>query len=571
VNRSYRTIVAIALATAAVALAAKREPAVASRPRLVVLIAVDGLSWNRLASWRPWFTAGFKTLLDGGAVATECRYGHLNTETGPGHASIATGAPPRLHGIGLNQWYVPAADGSTMLTVYCADEPVPAAARWGRSRCSAPRGSGWRRSATGSWPPIRERASSRCRSRTGPQFSWPGATRVMRCTGTKRRMGRSRRAPPTTPRRRPGAAAAAVVARFDAVKAAVNVPVRYGTTLDRLPLPDTIPELGFETGFDAFRDPVVGHGFPKDLTVAKRSLASALRWTPLADRMLADLALDFIDDDALGLGRDAVPDVLAMSFSANDYAAHYYGPESVESLEVLRGLDVQLGRLLDELVRRLGRDAIVLALSADHGMLPLPEAAHREFAGLATSRVKDTKIVAALNAAVVRELGLDAAARPVYRLEGCSLWLDRAFLATPGRPLPIASRRSCGASWRRRGRTRSSARSTWRRRCRAAVPCRPARATPSCPGVSGDLFVIPRPGVLIDPYEGTGTSHGTPWDYDTHVPLIFWGGGITPAAVTRPATPYDIAPTVASWLGISLPDATGARMDVRGAKKAGSR
>src|SRR5258705_7901184 len=66
------------------------------KPRLAVIIVVDGLSWDRLDSWRPWFTSGLKRLLDEGAVATACRYGHLNTETAPGHASLATGAPPRV-------------------------------------------------------------------------------------------------------------------------------------------------------------------------------------------------------------------------------------------------------------------------------------------------------------------------------------------------------------------------------------------------------------------------------------------------------------------------------------------
>src|SRR5262249_13886786 len=88
------------------------------------------------------------------------------------------------------------------------------------------------------------------------------------------------------------------------------------------------------------------------------------------------------------------------------------------------------------------------------------------------------------------------------------------------------------------------------------------------PVSSGDLIVVPREGFLIDPYEGKGTSHGTPWEYDTHVPLIFWGGGIRARRVKSETSPYDIAPTLASWLGVTLPDAVGTRMDVRGAPAA---
>ena len=95
------------------------------KPKLAVILMVDGLSWERLNAWRPWFTSGLKRLLDEGAVASSCRYPHLNTVTSPGHASVATGAPPRVHGIPTNQWYVPSASGRGMEAVYAASQPPP--------------------------------------------------------------------------------------------------------------------------------------------------------------------------------------------------------------------------------------------------------------------------------------------------------------------------------------------------------------------------------------------------------------------------------------------------------------
>jgi predicted AlkP superfamily pyrophosphatase or phosphodiesterase len=74
-------------------------------PRLAVVVSVDGLSWSRLAYYRPWYVGGFKRLLDEGLVETSCRYRHLNTETGPGHSSLSTGAPPRVTGIVANRWF----------------------------------------------------------------------------------------------------------------------------------------------------------------------------------------------------------------------------------------------------------------------------------------------------------------------------------------------------------------------------------------------------------------------------------------------------------------------------------
>ncbi|MFZ5786801.1 MAG: alkaline phosphatase family protein, partial [Acidobacteriota bacterium] len=125
--RRTLTDIAALLALSAVPLlpgaAAIASPSSAPEPRLVVMVIVDGLSWRRLEAYRPWYTAGLKTLLDEGAVMTEARYRHLNTETGVGHASLGTGAPPRVHGIVTNLWLERAADGS-MRRVYCTDQPA---------------------------------------------------------------------------------------------------------------------------------------------------------------------------------------------------------------------------------------------------------------------------------------------------------------------------------------------------------------------------------------------------------------------------------------------------------------
>ncbi|HEX4825819.1 MAG TPA: alkaline phosphatase family protein [Candidatus Polarisedimenticolaceae bacterium] len=528
---------------------AKRAAAAPARPRLVVLVAVDGLSWSRLEAWRPWLTAGLKRLLDEGAVATACRYPHLDTETGPGHASIATGTPPRVHGIALNQWYVPTADGGGMTSEYCAADASPRLLRV-PTVGDALVGSDPRAKVVSI--SIKDRAAILLAGRD-PRHAVYWYTSK---DGTFATSGAYDAGSPA------GRATAAVVARFNAGKAGPHIAERYGTVVRRLPVPSPPPAAVSDDGIEPYQDPIAGR-FPMDLAQARKPLTTVLPWTTLADRLLVDLGLDLVADDALALGRDEVPDLLAISFSANDYASHYYGPESVEALEVVRGLDVELGRLLDDLTRRLGKDAFDVVLSADHGMLPLPEDP-RSGSG-AAARIKDTKIVAALNAAVDARLGLDPKAAPVYRLEGSFLWLDRAWLAKPGAP---AAARVIAA-------LRDELATTWKaaieRTIAVDAPFPPvgddetlARAWNAIvPGRSGDLLVIARPGVLIDPYDGTGTSHGTPWDYDTHVPLIFWGGGIAPSTLAQPSTPYDIAPTIASWIGIALPDAAGTRIDVR--------
>ena len=108
----------------ALAQAARREASAppARSPRLAVLVSVDGVQMKRLLDYRPYFVAGLKQLLDEGHVERNAHYAHLNTETGPGHASLGTGAPPRVTGIVANRWFEPRADGS-LRPVYCTDQP----------------------------------------------------------------------------------------------------------------------------------------------------------------------------------------------------------------------------------------------------------------------------------------------------------------------------------------------------------------------------------------------------------------------------------------------------------------
>jgi predicted AlkP superfamily pyrophosphatase or phosphodiesterase len=542
------------------------NPAISRAPRLTVVIVVDGLSWDRLQSWRPWFTSGLKRLLDEGAVQTVCRYPHLNTETGPGHASLATGAPPRVHGIPVNQWYAPAPQGATMATIYSASQPLPGEPE--NSEKTIP-GPGRLRVAT-----LGDRLVARHPTARVVAISTKDRSAIL-LAGRDRRHAAywyssadgtyvtSAAYDATSPT---GAAAAAVVARFNADKAGAKLESHLGTTWLRLPVPDPAPAPGFESGLGNYQNPVAGAGFPHELVKLKWPYALAVERTPPSDRLLSDLALDLLADDALALGRDDVPDLLEVSFSANDYVSHYYGPESVEDLEALRALDVQIGRLLDDLVARFGRRDVVVALTADHGFLPMPEATERRDPKSRGRRVADYKIKNQLNQAVNAELARAAIAPPlIYRFEGFSLWLDHPALASKGEP----SAKRVLAIVRRELAT------TWRDVVLRTIPADDAfsdRAADELvqwawnahvPGRSGDLFVVSRCGFLVDPYDGLGSSHGTPWEYDTHVPMIVWGGGIASRTISTPSTPYDLAPTLASMLGVDLPDATGALLQVR--------
>ena len=517
----------------------------AAKPRLVVMLMVDGLSWERLHAWRPWFTAGLKRLMDDGAAASECRYPHLNTLTGPGHASVATGAPPRVHGIPSNQWFVRSASGAAMEAVYSASQPAPGSPE----NASTTPGPGRLRV-----PTLADRLSMRDPSARVVSVANKDRAAILLAGRDPRHAVYWYKAIDGTyetstvyDRGSPeGAAAATVVLRFNREKAGARLADRFGTAWARMPAPSPAPSPGFESGLDAQQNPYLGPSFPHDLTHGKNPLPEAFLSTSFADRLLTDLAMDLIADDAVALGRDDVPDLLAVSFSAHDFVSHDYGPESVEALEVLRALDLSIGRLLDDLATRFGEGSVLVAFSADHGFLPLAEASKH--------RVTEVTLLAQLNAAVNAKLGRAGGAPLVYRLEGCSLWLDRVALAAPGAPDP---RRVLEIVRHELATTFKDA------VAETMLPGDHAREARNSyvAGRSGDLFVVPRFGVLLNS-SGLGTSHGSPWEYDAHVPMIFWGGGVRARVFSTPSTPYDAAPTLASWLGIELPDATGTRLSL---------
>ena len=530
----------------------------AGAPRLVVVLVVDGLSWERLDTWRPWLTAGIGRLLAEGAVASACRYEQLNTETGPGHASLLTGSSPRIHGIALNQWYLPLPDGSRMTKVLSGSQPLEGEAE--SSSRTVP-GPGRLRAKTYGDALVERDPRSRVvslsiKDRSAIFLAGRHARHAVYWyaseSGTM----------VTSPVYDPSAPVVAAMDRFNRDNAGARLGERYGRTWSRLPLPATgnLPQP--EDDLQPFQDPVAGTGFPKDPSKASRPLASLLPWTPAADRLLSDLALDLLGDPALALGRDASTDVLAISFAAHDYAAHYYGAESVESLEILRALDFEIARLLETLSTRLGREHVVVALSSDHGMLPIPEPAKRRDPSSATERIEEARLRGALNDVIERETG---ARGVVHRMEACSMWLDRVALGQPGAPqearvLDIVERElatTWGSLFERTFRVASLAGD------RGDDPLASKAWNACVPGRSGDLFVVPRPGVFIDPHGGKGTNHGAPWDYDAHVPLILWGGGIPARVLDVPCTPYDLAPTLAGMTGTPLPAATGRVLPVR--------
>ncbi|HEU4525989.1 MAG TPA: alkaline phosphatase family protein, partial [Gemmatimonadales bacterium] len=270
--------------------------------------------------------------------------------------------------------------------------------------------------------------------------------------------------------------------------------------------------------------------------------------SPFSNEVVADFAMRAVTEE--GLGRDTVPDLLGISFSANDRIGHAYGPDSHEVMDVTVRLDRTLARLFAFLDKNVGLANVVMVLTADHGVAPLPELFANLHPGASPRRfnpaVVDTVVEAALRArygpapapgwVVYHDqphLYLNPTAARTKRLAmgDVERVAQAAILSVPGVHQALTSAELSAA---RAGGVRS------------------AEALSFYPGRSGNLYYHMEPYILVDD-EPTGTGHGTPWAYDQQVPVLFYGSRIIPGVRRTPAAVADIAPTLSALLGLTAP------------------
>jgi predicted AlkP superfamily pyrophosphatase or phosphodiesterase len=496
-------------------------------PALVVVIAVDQLRADYLDRFRPWFgPGGFNRFLREGASYPRARYEHVTTETCPGHAVMLTGSYATVSGIVANQWYDPVQGRP----VYCVED--------GSVKLVGARGGGRspRRLLTATVGDELELATA-------------GKSRVVTVSFKDRAaiMLGGRRADAaywivdtlfaTSSWYRPD-----LPAWVREVNRSRPITRWFGERWDRLlPAsayarlgPDDVPaESEVEGGGRVFPHRIV------DLDGFEHS--------PMLDQAVADFAMHAVREE--GLGRDSVPDLLAIGFSATDEIGHLYGPDSHEILDQMVRLDRTLARLFAFLDRTVGPGRTLVVLTADHGVAPLPELMAGERAD-GPRRLDPAVADSAVSLALTDRFGpapepgwvaYDAA--PLLYLSRQALSARRAGLAEAERVAQAALRSVPGVHDAVTGvdLTRLRADGAQTDETRAYYPER-----------GGDLYYF------LDPYwlptdQPTGTGHGSPWRYDQEVPLLWFGPGVRPGVRTESATVADIAPTLARLLGVPTP------------------
>lgn len=483
--------------------------------RLVLLVAVDQFRADYLTRFgTP--TGGFRTLMTRGAVFTDAHLEHATTVTAVGHSTMLTGATPTVSGIIDNAWY----ERSTKSAVESiTDREATIVGAQGDGGIGA--------------SPRRLLVST-----LGDQLKLAaaGAAVVPKVIGISLK-DRSAILPA-------GHAADGAYffrgGRFVTSTYYATALPAWVEAVNAQRLPDTYAgkRWTFEGG---------SHEYPAQ---PGAKLNAAVTTSPAGNELVLAMARAALEHEQLG--QRGATDVLTVSFSSNDSVGHTYGPESPEVRDITRQTDKQVQQLLDEVDRRVGLAHVLVAFTTDHGVVTVPEVAAAM--KLPAGRFKAQALYEAVRAALDERFGAQAW---IERGSLPHVYLDHALLAAQ-KVDPVEARRVAADAASRvphvaRVYTRDAILS-------GQVPQDQisARVTRGYHrDRSGDLYVV------LDPLWTTaaaGTSHGTPYSYDAHIPLLIMGPGVVPGIYHGRAAMNDLAPTLAALLGVEPPNGSQGRV-----------
>ncbi|MCJ2188990.1 alkaline phosphatase family protein [Novosphingobium beihaiensis] len=522
---------------------AAEAAAPAAPPRLIVAISVDQFSADLFAQYREHFSKGFGRLLQG-AVFPSGYQSHAATETCPGHSTLLTGVHPSRTGIVANNWYVPGI-GRADKKVYCVeDETNP------KSTPKKPVVSPGHLKAPTLGDLLKKRnpatinAAVSAKDRAAVMMSGHDTDAVYWFDGKGFTTFEDRKITPAVK-----AENAAVAALVDAGNGPLPVPGYCGAVDHAVKVKD------FTIGT---------YRFPQqagDYSTFKRG--------PRLDAATGDMAIRMVDE--LGMGKDAVPDVLSVSFSQTDRVGHAFGHEGVEMCIQLAQLDATLGKLFAALDAR-GIDYAVV-LSADHGGFDAPDRLNQQ--GYPAAKYISPALEGdALAAAVSKETGITAPQGKLLYGGGSSgdiylgAGLTKAQRKTVTEALVALLKANpevdavYTADELKALQVPHGDPQDWTMIERVRASFDPER--------SGDVLMMTKRGVvgISDPEQGHTATHGSPWDYDRRVPIVFWRKGMAGEEQPVPVETVDIAPTLAALVGLKEPAGTwdGRCLDIDGSE-----
>jgi hypothetical protein len=480
---------------------------------------------------------GFRRFLDAGVYYESAFFAHAPTETAVGHATLFTGALPQAHGIVGNEWY----DRVQKRRRFAVEDPQH---RWLEHETPRDGGTSPRSMRVGTIGDEMSLASGRRALVYALSIKDRGAIPAAGFAG-KAFWFDERSGDWVTSdyyyEKVPEFVRAFNKARLvEAQRGKAWDLLRPRAEYERRDADDRAFEGSYRTLGRTFPHPLAGE--------PPESFYAMLKRTPFADELTVQMLEALLEEQPIG--RDEVTDLLALSFSATDYIGHVFGLESLEAEDNVLRLDRTLARMFEVLLARVPETELLAILSSDHGGCEAPEALRS--LGLDADRHDPVGLIKRVNDGLEQQFG--AGSRFVVDFSNPTLWLDEAAIAARSLALDVVERRAAELVLAGPGVAYALAKTDL---VRGSVPRGPVydRILNSFDRErTGNVYIVPKPGWLLatDP-RGLTTMHGTPWRYDTHVPLAFFGNGLRAARVWHPVDPRDIASTIAARLAIEPP------------------
>ena len=518
--------------------------------KLVLQITIDGLRGDLINRYgRSFSDDGFNYLLANGVYFSNAHYQHANTETIVGHATLATGTFPRFHGMIGNVWF----DRENLELSYNIEDAYQPLLPTKETETEGAQ-----------VDPAQKKSRTQGRSPTSLLVPTLADTLAAYYTGKSKIFGVS------------GKDRSAVVMAGKAGKAfwfSTNSGDFVTSSYYYSDYPEWVKtwnESGKAEAFGGtswelandistyllgeqddrpYEADLKGYGrvFPHPYGIPHDPLFyTRILVGPEADRLTLDFAKALVINE--GLGGDTVPDYLSISFSGVDAVNHFFGPSSLENEDIVVQLDGTLAELFSFIDQQVGLEHTLIALSADHGMPEMPEYATE--IGYQAGRIDQKEIVGVANK-VGERLGIEEVVKLFYRPY---LYLSEESINASGSSVKDVRQAIADALTEMAGIARAVPVDALERGNLDKISRQIYNNQHH--SRSGDIYVVQDPYWFLLESGPIAVMHGSPWGYDTHVPIIFLGPGIAKGQVDRLVHPADVAPTLATYLGLSPPAAS---------------
>jgi predicted AlkP superfamily pyrophosphatase or phosphodiesterase len=511
---------------------------ITTAPKLIVGIVVDQMRYDYLTRfWNHYDEGGFKRLINEGFNCKNNHFNYAPTSTGPGHASVYTGTTPARHGVIGNNWY----DKVKGEEVYCASDNTYESVG---TTSNAGKMSPHRMNVTTITDELRLHTQMRGKTiaialkdrgavlpggHTANAAYWFHGEDVGHWVSSSYYMSELPK----------------WVNDFNA-SGKVKEYTKAWTTLKDI---NTYLESGLDNNtYEGLFETETAPIFPHNTTnlLNKNADFEIIKATPYGNSITADFAIEAIENELLGA--DMITDFLAISFSSTDYVGHKYGVNSKEVQDTYLRLDKDLERLFKALDKRVGNGEYTVFLTADHGAIDVP--AYLKDNKIPAGYIDFADIETKFNEFLKYSFGTTDIVR---NFSNYQYFLDHRIIKNLDMDLVEAQEIIASELLTYEGVDQVfTGHQMWKNQYMKGIPY--VLQNGYNQKRSGDILIVLDPGVIS--YSKTGSTHGSPQIYDTHVPLLFYGKGIKNGSTVERTEIPDIAPTISALLGIAFPSGT---------------